>query len=64
MLSLNRTPRRCVLVLNSICLKSSVVGFAGDLPNTVNKTAAIELKNEFIFVRTCIIRIRVFHGRD
>ena len=63
-LSLNRIPIRCVLVLNSIRFKSFVAGLAGDLPNTVNKTAARKLKNEFIFVRTRIIRICVFPRCD
>ena len=53
-----------MLVLNSIRLKSFEVGLAGDLPNTVKITAARKLKNEFIFVRTRIIRIRGFPGRD
>jgi hypothetical protein len=60
MLSLNRTPSRCVLDLNSIRLKSFKVGLVGDFPNTVNKPAARKLKNEFIFVRIRIFKIRDF----
>ena len=44
-----------MLDLNSIRFKSFVVGLAGDLPNTVNKSAASKLRNEFILVRTRIL---------
>ena len=61
-LSLNRIPKRCVLVLNSIRFKSSAVGLAGDLPNNDNNPDANKARNEFILVRTRILMIRGFFG--
>jgi hypothetical protein len=59
-LSLNRIPKRCVLVLNSIRFKSFVVGLAGDLPNNDNNPAANKARNEFILVRTRIL-VKYYH---
>lgn len=58
--SLNLTPKLCVLVLNSICLRSFESGLGGDFPKMVNKPPAIKLTNEFIFVLTCMIEVRGF----
>jgi len=49
-LSVNRIPKRCVLVLNSARCKSAGVGLAGDLPNIDRSRLANKANNEFIFV--------------
>ena len=56
-LSVNRIPRRCVLVLNSALCKSSTVGLAGDLPNIDNNTPAKNPRDEPILVRADIFLV-------
>jgi hypothetical protein len=50
-----------VLVLNSIRLKSSAVGFAGDLANIDNKVPASKPKNELTLLRMDIKLVALNH---
>ncbi|MHC4111711.1 MAG: hypothetical protein ACYSUY_11590 [Planctomycetota bacterium] len=53
--SVNRIPKRCVLVLNSARCKSAVVGLERDFPNIERKRPTSKAKNEFIFAPKDII---------
>jgi hypothetical protein len=53
--SVNRIPKRWVLVLNSARCKSAVVGLERDFPKIERNRPANKDKNEFIFTPKAII---------
>lgn len=55
MRSVKRRPRRCVLVLNSACCRSAVVGLGCDLPNMEDSIPIIKPITELLLVLTGII---------